>query len=199
MSKDIVQKIMYMENDDLEHVAQILQQDGVILYPTDTIWGLGCNAQSDRAINKLISIKGRATEKGFVVLVDSLEMLKCYVQEVSPKIETLLSHHTRPLTVIYPNPINLSPLVCALDGSVAIRVVKDEFCQELIWASGVPLISTSANISGKPFPANFGEISSEILRAADYVVKYRQNDRTKAEPSIIVKVTEKKELEFIRK
>ena len=190
---------MNFENDDIEHIADLVQQDAVILYPTDTIWGLGCNALSEKAIQKIISIKGRPPEKGFVVLVESLEMLNNYVEDVNPKIETLLVHHTRPITVIYPQPKGLSPLACAPDGSVAVRIVTDEFCKELIWACGLPLISTSANISGEPFPANFGEISSEILSAADYVVKYRQNDRSKAEPSTIVKVTHKKELEFIRK
>lgn len=190
---------MHLEYDDIEHIAMLLQNDAVILYPTDTIWGLGCSALSDTAIQKLLSIKGRAAEKGFVVLVESIEMLKNYVEDVNPKIETLLAHHTRPLTVIYPKPKGLSNMACAPDGSVAIRVVQDEFCKELIWASGVPLISSSANISGEAFPANFGEISSEILSTADYVVKYRQNDRSKSEPSTIVKMTNKKELEFIRK
>ncbi len=189
---------MNFEKDNLELISEIIEQDGVILYPTDTIWGIGCSAVSEKAINKVISIKGRSPEKGFVVLVESIEMLKNFVESVHPKIETLLSHHKRPLTVVYPKAKNLCPLACAPDGSVAIRVVREEFCKELIWASGVPLISTSANISGSPYPGNYSEISSDILSAVDYVVKHRQNDIEKYEPSVIAKVTGKKELEFIR-
>lgn len=189
---------MHFDKDNLEEISAIIEKDRVILYPTDTIWGIGCNAQSDIAIQKIIDIKGRKPDKGFIVLVESMEMLKNFVESVHPKIETLLSHHVRPLTVVYPKARNLSPLACAPDGSVAIRIVRDEFCKELIWACGVPLISSSANVTGSPFPANFGEISSEIISAVDYVVKYRQNETTKHEPSIIAKVTNKKELEFIR-
>ncbi len=189
---------MYLNDDNLENISSLLEQGGVILYPTDTIWGLGCDATNIEAIEKITQIKGRAPEKGFVVLVDSLEMLKNYVNYIHPKIETLLSYHKRPLTVIYPDPKNLPTKVYALDGSVGIRITRDDFCKELIWSTGKPLISTSANISGEPFPANFGEISSDIIRLVDYVVKYRQNDHTLHEPSVIVKMSGKKELEFLR-
>lgn len=189
---------MYLNDDNLENISNLLDQGGVILYPTDTIWGIGCDATNVEAIEKIIHIKGRSPEKGFVVLVDSLEMLKNYVKNIHPKIETLLSHHNRPLTVIYPDPKNLPSIVCAPDGSVGIRITKEDFCKELIWATGKPIISTSANISGEAFPANFGEISSEILRQVDYVVKYRQNDHTAHEPSVIVRMSNKKELEFLR-
>jgi L-threonylcarbamoyladenylate synthase len=189
---------MHWEKDNIKSIENVIENDGTILYPTDTIWGIGCSALSDVAIQKVINIKGRTPEKGFVVLVESIEMLKNYVKEVNPKIETLLSHHKRPLTVIYDCPLGLSPLSLAPDGTVAIRIAQDDFCKELIWACGVPLISTSANYSGNPFPANFGEIQSDILNKVDYVVKHRQSDKSKSEPSTIVKVTSKKELEFIR-
>lgn len=189
---------MYLENDKLENISSIIENDGVILYPTDTIWGIGCSAKSDIAIQKIIDLKGRKPEKGFVVLVESIEMLKNYIGSIHPRIETLLFHHHRPITVIYPRAQNLSKLACAPDGSVAIRIVNDEFCKELIWASGLPLISTSANISGQKYPSHFGEIGSDIIQSVDYVVKYRQNDTSQTEPSVIIKMTNKKEFEFIR-
>ncbi|HMG14838.1 MAG TPA: L-threonylcarbamoyladenylate synthase [Saprospiraceae bacterium] len=189
---------MYLNDDNLENISNLLEQGGVILYPTDTIWGLGCDATNIEAIEKIIHIKERSPEKGFVLLVDSLEMLKNFVKYIHPKIETLLSYHNRPLTVIYPDPKNLPTKVFAPDGSAGIRITKDEFCKELIWGLGKPIISTSANLTGEAFPANFGEINSLIIQQVDYVVKYRQNDHRAHEPSVIVKMSGKKELEFLR-
>lgn len=189
---------MYLTNDSIDNIAMLIEHGKVILYPTDTIWGIGCDATNIHAVEKVISIKGRSPEKGFVVLVDSIEMLKNYIRSIHPKIETLLGYHKRPLTVIYPEAKNLPNIVCAPDGSVGIRVTHDEFCKELIWATGKPLVSSSANISGHDFPTHFGNISKRILQSVDYVVNYRQDDLTPSEPSVIVKMTNKKELEFLR-
>jgi L-threonylcarbamoyladenylate synthase len=189
---------MFLLRDDIFEIASLLDKGSVICYPTDTIWGIGCDALNESAISRVTQIKGRAPEKGYVLLVSSIDMLKKYATRVHPRLETLLSFHTRPLTVIYDRSIGLPDAVKAPNGSVAIRVAQDQFCQELIEAFGRPILSTSANVSGVPYPPTFGGISSEILGAVDYVVKYRQDDKEPAEPSAIAKLDRHLELAFLR-
>lgn len=189
---------MFLLRDDIFDIAAMLGKGAVICYPTDTIWGIGCDALNEEAVGRIGAIKGRPPEKGYVLLVSSIDMLKQYVPRVHPRLETLLSYHQRPLTVIYDRPTGLPDSVKAPNGSVAIRVVQDQFCQELIDALGRPIVSTSANISGAPFPPTFGGISSEILGAVDYVVKYRQDDKEPGEPSAIARLDRHLELEFLR-
>jgi L-threonylcarbamoyladenylate synthase len=192
---------MYLLRDDISEIVSLLEEGKIILYPTDTIWGIGCDATNEEAIEKISALKRRKPDKSYVMLVDSIEMLKLYAPKVHPRIETLLTFHDRPLTVVYDRfsgVTGLPPAARAADGSAAIRVAKDPFCQKLIAAFGKPLISTSANISGAPFPAHFGEISSEILAEVDYVVKFRQDDKEPREPSVIAKVDRRGELDFLR-
>jgi L-threonylcarbamoyladenylate synthase len=189
---------MFLLRDDIFEIAALLEKGSVICYPTDTIWGIGCDALNEEAIARVSQIKGRAPEKGYVLLVSSIDMLKKYATRVHPRLETLLSFHQRPLTVIYDRTTGLPGSVKAPNGSVAIRVAQDQFCQELIEAFGRPILSTSANKSGEPFPPTFGGISSEILGAVDYVVKFRQDDKEPGEPSAIAKLDRHMELEFIR-
>ena len=189
---------MFLLRDDISDIAAILEKGGTICYPTDTIWGIGCDALNEAAVARVSAIKGRTPEKGYVLLVSDLDMLKRYVPKLNPRLETLLAYHTRPLTIIYERNVGLPAYVKATDGSVAIRLPQDDFCQKLIAALGRPIISTSANKSGEPFPATYGGISSEILGAVDYVVKYRQDDREPHEPSSIAKLDRHLELEFLR-
>jgi L-threonylcarbamoyladenylate synthase len=189
---------MFLLRDDIFEIASMLEKGSVICYPTDTIWGIGCDALNEKAVARVSEIKGRPPEKGYVMLVSSIEMLKKYATRVHPRLETLLSFHTRPLTVIYDRSVGLPDVVKAPNGSVAIRVTQDQFCRELIEVLGRPILSTSANVSGSPFPPTFGGISSEILGAVDYVVKYRQDDKEPAEPSAIAKLDRHMELEFLR-
>lgn len=189
---------MFLLRDDISEIATLLQKGSVICYPTDTVWGIGCDALNETAIARVNQIKGRTPEKGYVLLVSSIEMLKQYALRVHPRLETLLSFHNRPLTVIYDRSEGLPESIKGPNGSVAIRVATDEFCKELINTLGRPILSTSANISGEPFPPTFGGISSEILGAVDYVVKYRQDDKTPGEPSAIAKLDKHLELEFLR-
>lgn len=184
--------------DDIEHVAQIMTKGGVILYPTDTIWGIGCNAFDERAVEKIYEIKHRDRSKPLILLVDSVPMLKSCVSHIHPRIETLLVHHTRPLTIIYDHPSGIPEYLLAPTKTIAIRVVKDHFCKLLIKSMGRPLVSTSANVQGEPFPAHFGEISSQIIEKMDYVVKYRQDDKRPSEPSVVATYNKKGELEFLR-
>lgn len=178
--------------------------DGILngdtfLFPTDTIWGIGCDATNSMAVQRIYNLKRRVPEKPYVLLVSSIEMIKNYVHQIHPRIETLLLHHSRPLSVVYPNAINLPPISVAHDGSVAIRVVKDKFCQQLINAVGRPLVATSANISNQPFPGNFGEISSEILSGVDQVVKLRQDEKSINNPSVMITLDKQGEVIFLRK
>ncbi|MFK8105032.1 MAG: L-threonylcarbamoyladenylate synthase [Saprospiraceae bacterium] len=186
------------ENDKLEDIIDVLKTSGLILYPTDTIWGIGCDACDEEAVRKVYQLKQSTHDENFVLLVDSLAMLKKYVAEVHPRIDTLLSYHIRPLTVVYEEAKDLAPSVIAPDGSIAVRIVQDDFCKNLIQAFGRPLVATSANIHNQAFPSNFGAISSEVIRQVDYVVKARQSEKSLQEPSVLVKVSPKGELVFLR-
>ncbi len=183
---------------DLEPILSCLETGGTILYPTDTIWGIGCDATNEVAVEKVFSLKQRPPSKPFPVLVSSIEMLKEYVKWVHPRLETLLQYHERPLTIIYENATNLAKNATSADGSVAIRIPKDPFCQQLIENFGKPLVSTSANISDAPYPNHFGEISSAVIIGVDHVVKYRQLDKNMGQPSVICKLDENEELFFLR-
>ncbi|HNM24348.1 MAG TPA: L-threonylcarbamoyladenylate synthase [Saprospiraceae bacterium] len=189
---------MFLLRDDISDIVRILQNDGIICYPTDTIWGVGCDATNEVAIARITNLKGRAPEKGYIVLVNSIEMLKQYVPKIHPRLETLLAYHQRPLTVIYDHTVGLPGSIKAPDGSVGIRLVQDEFCQALIEELGKPLLSTSANKSGQSYPPTFGAISSNILMNVDYVVKHRQDDKEPQQPSSVAKLDRHKELEFLR-
>lgn len=187
-----------LDVDSQDKLLKVLAESGLILFPTDTIWGVGCDATSPQAVDKVYELKRRDRNKPLVVLVDGMDMLKRYVQRVHPKIETLLEYHQRPLTVIYEQGVGLAPNLLAKDGSVGIRLVLDPFCREMIQRFGKPLVATSANISGVPFPRNYGEISSDILEGVDYVAKVKQKDKDLLSPSVIVRLDGDGELIFLR-
>ena len=187
-----------LDVDSQDKLLKVLAESGLILFPTDTIWGVGCDATDPNAVAKVYELKKREKNKPLVVLVDGIDMLKRYVRRVHPKIETLLEYHQRPITVIYDQGINLAPNLLAEDGSVGIRLVLDPFCKEMIQKFGKPIVATSANVSGVPFPKNYGEISSDILEGVDYVAKVKQRDQDLLSPSVIVKQDKDGELIFIR-
>ncbi len=187
-----------LEDESFNKLMNTLSSGGLVLLPTDTVWGIGCDATSVESVDKVYELKNRPKDKPLIVLVDGLEMLKEYVVHVHPRIETLLNFHERPLTVIYDQAKNIASNACATDGSIGIRIVQDEFCRKVISAFGKPLISTSANVSGEPFPGNFGEISSDILMGVDFVSKIKQSEKKRNEPSVIVKLAENGELDFLR-
>ena len=189
---------MFLLRDDISEISGLIQRGNIICYPTDTVWGLGCDATNDAAVQAIRAIKKHPEGDGLIVLVNSIEMLKKYVTDIAPRIETLLSLHQRPFTLVYEHHQGLAPSLCAKDGTLAIRVTYDEFCNELIQSIGKPLVSTIAAVHGNPFPPNFGAISSEILGSADYVVKYRQDDKKMGEPSPLAHLDQFQELEFIR-
>ncbi len=187
-----------LQIDSLTAVIEVLEKGGIILFPTDTIWGIGCDATNEDAIRKIYALKQRDLSKPFILLAESMPMVKQYVQHVHPKVETLLHYHTRPLTIIYEQAINLPDIAVAQDKSVGIRIPQDAFCQELIKALGKPIVATSANISNEPFPKRFGEISSAVIQGVDHVVQHLKRDRIEAEPSVIVRLSAKGDLIFLR-
>ncbi len=175
---------------DIEKSIKILESGGTILYPTDTIWGIGCDATNTLAVEKIYRIKSRSEAKSLIVLIDSIDKLSIYVEKVPDITADLLASISNPVTIIYSNARRLAPNVIASDGTIAIRVVKDEFCTELIRRYGKPIVSTSANISGTESPAIFSHIAPEIKDAVDYIVSYKQDYYTRSKPSTIIRLRE---------
>lgn len=174
-----------------------LSQCSVLLYPTDTVWGIGCDATSEKAVAKTYVIKEREETKSLVVLVNSLEMLKKYVAEVPLKALEILEKATNPTTIVYDHPIGIAKNAIGKDNTIAIRIASDEFCQKMIADFGKPIISTSANISGEPTPKQFSEISPAILNEVDYVVDLH-HDKICEKSSTIIKVTNQNQVTVIR-
>jgi L-threonylcarbamoyladenylate synthase len=185
-------------DEDIKDALSVLRNGGIILYPTDTIWGLGCDATNSSAVDKIFRIKSRSENKSLIILADSIQMVERYVRDIPEITFDLTAVSDTPLTIIYPNGKNLSPGICSPDGSVAIRICHDQFCSELIKRFRKPIVSTSANSSGKPPPANFEVIDKHVIDSVDYVVKYRQDDRRKFPPSPIIKVEENGTIKIIR-
>ncbi|MFZ2282478.1 MAG: L-threonylcarbamoyladenylate synthase [Lutibacter sp.] len=177
--------------------VEVLRSGKTLLYPTDTVWGIGCDATSEEAVAKVFEIKQRSESKSLVILVDSFEMLQKYIPKVPKAVIELLSKAINPTTIIYENPVGLAKSVVAADNTVAIRVVQHEFCRELIHLFGKPIVSTSANISGNPTPKSFKEIEQSILDSVDYVVNLRR-DEANEKSSTILKVSEKGEITVLR-
>jgi len=178
---------MYKQ-EEIKKALDVLFRGGVILYPTDTIWGLGCDATNAEAVEKIYRIKDREDSKSMLSLVANENMLNSYVKSVPEIAWELIDVSDKPLTIIYPGAKNLAHNLIAEDGSAGIRVVKEPFCEELIGRFRKPLVSTSANIGGKSAPQIFDEIDDSIKKAADYVVEYRQNDLQPCYASSIIKL-----------
>ena len=185
--------------EDLRRSLRILKEGGIILYPTDTIWGLGCDATSTSAVQKIFRIKSRTESKSLIILVNGSSMLERYVKEVPESAYKLISVADSPLTIIYPEGRNLAEGICSEDGSVGIRICNDEFCRELIGRFRKPLVSTSANKTGKPDPFNFGEIDENIIKSVDYTVEYRRKDRRVFSASPVIKVEKTGAFKILRK
>lgn len=174
--------------EDIKEAVRVMRAGGIILYPTDTIWGLGCDATNEEAVKKIYALKQRPDSKSMLVLTDHEAKLERIVDEVPEVAYNLIEVAEKPLTIIYSGAKNLAPNLIAQDGSVGIRITKEAFSKALCEAFRMPIVSTSANISGQPSAQNFSEISEEIKQGVDYIVKYRQNDLSKAKPSSIIKL-----------
>ena len=182
---------------EIKNSLEILKGGKVILYPTDTVWGLGCDATDAETVKKIFKIKQRDESKSLVILVDSIKMLQHCIPSIPNQVYEVLRTSSKPTSIIYNNPIGLANNVIASDNTVAIRIVQHEFCQKLIKQFGKPIVSTSANISGMPTPTSFKEINKSILDAVDYVVNLQQNSVADS-PSRILKITDSGELQVIR-
>jgi L-threonylcarbamoyladenylate synthase len=175
-------------SQDIKEALSVLKNGGIILYPTDTIWGIGCDACHEEAVKKVYELKKRIDSKSMLILMDDVGRLFAYVREIPEIAYELIEASEKPLTLIYPGGRNLAPSLLAEDGSIGIRITKDPFCKDLIKKLNKPLVSTSANISGMPSPSVFNEISEEIKSGVDYIVKWRQDDKVKASASSIIKI-----------
>jgi L-threonylcarbamoyladenylate synthase len=184
---------------DIKQSLQVLQAGGLILYPTDTIWGIGCDATNTQAVAKVFALKQRAEHKSLVMLLADARDLIRYLGAPPPDIQDRISQMDRPTTVIYDQALHFAPNAIAADGTVAIRLVKEDFCRHLIKRFRKPIVSTSANISGHPAPAHFGLIDPQIIGGVDYVVQYRQSDRSVHQPSQIIRILKDGTEQILRK
>ena len=166
--------------EDIKKACEVMAAGGIILYPTDTIWGIGCDATNEKAVQRVYELKRRADNKAMLVLMDSEAKLDRYVSDVPDIAWDLISVSDKPLTIIYSSAKNLATNLLGADGSVGIRITNEEFSKKLCERFRKPLVSTSANVSGEPSPANFSEVSEVIKEGVDYSVSYRQDDMSKA-------------------
>jgi L-threonylcarbamoyladenylate synthase len=172
---------------EVEKALNVLRDGGVILYPTDTVWGIGCDATNREAVKRIYEIKNREDSKSMIILVADEKDVLQYVAAPDLAVFDFIEEQTRPTTIIYEQAVGLPDNLVAEDGSIAIRIAKDEFCRHLIKRLRKPIVSTSANISGEPSPRNFMEVSNQIKTAVDHVVNWRQDDNSAALPSQIIK------------
>jgi L-threonylcarbamoyladenylate synthase len=184
--------------DDIRNSLAVLRNGGTLLYPTDTVWGVGCDATNYLAVDKIFSLKRRFESKSLIILLDSFESLSIYVKNIPEITFDLLDSIDSPVTIIYSNARNLPPNVIAKDGTIGIRIVKEPFCSELIRQFGRPIVSSSANISGEPTPSLFSHISEDIIKGVDYVVNYKQGLYSHAKPSTIIRLYENGHYNMIR-
>jgi L-threonylcarbamoyladenylate synthase len=181
----------------VQECVKALQENKTILYPTDTVWGLGCDATNTAAVSKIYTLKNRVASKSLIILVDSITMLQDYITDIPKVALDILEKATKPTTIIYKNPKGLATNVVAEDNTVGIRIPNDVFCKKLISEFGKPIVSTSANISGAPTPQTFSEISPAILHSVDYIVNLH-HDKINDTSSTILRITDTDEIEVIR-
>lgn len=185
--------------EDVERAVAAMKSGGIILYPTDTVWGIGCDATRSDAVKKVYELKRRCDHKALIVMLGKEGLLDRYVDEVPDAAAQLLEVAVAPLTIIYDRGRNMAPELLGPDGSVGIRVTKEAVSRALCNALRRPLVSTSANISGTPTPTTFREISPEIKAGVDYIMEARRNDTAECHPSSIIKVSSDNTIKIIRK
>ena len=185
--------------EDVRQAVAALRAGGVILYPTDTVWGLGCDATNAEAVAKIYAIKHRAESKSMLTLMRNEAMAERYVEEPEEIAFDLIRESVEPVTIIFDGAKGLAANLIAEDGSVGIRIPRERYCAELLRAFGKPIVSTSANVSGQASPALYGEIADEIKRKADYVAEYRRDDMTRHKPSSVIKISKGGVFKILRK
>lgn len=185
--------------EDIKNAVQTLRRGGLILYPTDTIWGIGCDASNEEAVRRIFQLKQREDSKAMICLVDNANRMQRYLRQVPDVAWDLVEFAEKPLTLILDGAVNLAPSLIAEDGSVGIRVTRENISHELCYRYERAIVSTSANISGAPSPSCFAEISEEIKKGVDYIMLSRQNDLSKSKPSQIIKLGLDGQIQIIRK
>lgn len=186
---------MYAE---VNRAADVIKRGGVVLYPTDTVWGIGCDGSNPEAVDKVFKLKRRADHKAMIILVDSADAVGCYVESMPDIARDLIEVTDHPLTIVYDKGVRLAPALLGADGSIGIRVTGEAFSAALCRRLRRPLVSTSANISGQPAPAVFPEIPEEIVNGVDYVVDYRREDLTRYRPSTVMRLSAGGEFKILR-
>lgn len=186
------------DKEDMAEAVKVLKAGGIILYPTDTVWGLGCDATNSVAVERIYKIKERQDSKALIVLANSEAMIANHVVEVPEVAWDIIELADKPTTIVFDQGRNLAPNLLGEDGSVAIRLSREEFSSQLCFHLRKPIVSTSANISGAPTPKSFGDIEEKLLSRVDYVVKYRQEEKVAAAPSSIIKLGRGGEVKIIR-
>jgi len=189
----------HVSREDLNKALETLKNGGLILYPTDTIWGIGCDATNAEAVEKVFAIKGREHQKSLIVLLHNDSQLAGYVNDIPEVAYELIEYTEKPLTIVYSNAKNLAPNVVAADGSIGIRIVRHPFCEQLLQRFRKPIVSTSANISGEVSPSCFEEISQVVKSRVDYIVEYGQDDNSHGKSSTVMKLDPSGKFEFLRK
>lgn len=188
-----------MLRDEVNKAFEVIQAGGIILYPTDTIWGIGCDATNEAAVEKVLKLKGRPENKSLIILLDTENKLESYVSEVPEIAYDLIEYAENPLTIVFSGAKNLAKNVVNADNSVGIRIAKHPFCQQLIQRFRKPIVSTSANLSGEKSAMNFSEISQVILDGVDYVIDFEQDKNSQSKPSTIMKLEASGQFSFIRR
>ncbi|HTI60651.1 L-threonylcarbamoyladenylate synthase [Mucilaginibacter sp.] len=188
-----------MLRDEVAKALKIVQDGGIILYPTDTIWGIGCDATNTDAVKRIYELKQRDEAKSMIILLDTENRLESYIKEVPQVAYELIEFAENPLTLVMPGAKNISPAIISEDGSVGIRVARHDFCRQLIQRLRKPLVSTSANISGRPSPQNFNQVDPEIIGGVDYVVDLEQQNTELKKPSTIMRLQPDGRFEFLRR
>lgn len=195
---DHINQDLRYDEADLKEAVKVMKEGGIILYPTDTVWGIGCDAANEEAVRKIYELKKREDSKSMLVLVGSEGMLQRTVKDVPEIAWQLIEAAVNPMTIIYDHPIGVAESLKAEDGSLGIRITSEKFSRMLCERIRGPIVSTSANVSGKPTPMTFAEISSEIKNGVDYVCRFRQKEKASSKPSNIIKITRENIVKVIR-
>jgi len=185
--------------EDIKKACEVMQNGGIILYPTDTVWGIGCDATNEEAVKKIFALKQRDDNKSMLVLLDNPVKLQNYVTDLPDIAWDLIELTDKPLTIIYEGARNLAPALIAADGSIGIRITDELFSRELCKRFRKPIVSTSANLSGMPSPARFSQIRKEIKEGVDYVVNYRRKEQAEAKTSSIIRLGRNGTIQILRK
>lgn len=184
--------------EEIQYSVDLLKKGKIILYPTDTIWGIGCDATNSKAVQRIYKFKGREQSKSMIILIDDVEKLERYIKQVPPIAYDLIVNSVSPLTIVYPGARNLAKKLIADDGTIAIRVVKGRYTSEVIKKLDHPLVSTSANISGQPTASTYAQISDDVKNKADYVVEHFRNQTKTLKPSTIIKLEQNGKFVILR-